>query len=188
MVDFNIGSSGLKTQVGYPASGSFVAFLMETYGLEAMKKVTQLEGRSPKERKKTDSWQKSFGKHLSELEKEWLYWLMGIFKFDEKYVQKHLKKASMERKVVKLDPEVLDVYAGQYTFSNDFIITISKDDNHLYIHAPGMGEAKLVPESESKFTVTTMDVSISFKKNAKGQVTHLIIHAGGGDMRAEKQK
>lgn len=75
MLEFNIGSGGLQTQVGYPAAGSFVGFLIEAYGLIAFKKVYALESRPTEEKEKENSWGKAYGKSLQVLEKEWHQWL-----------------------------------------------------------------------------------------------------------------
>lgn len=75
LLTFDIGVSGLKTQVGYPAGGSFVGFLIEAYGLSAFKNVYALESRPPEEKEKENSWEKAYGKSLQVLEKEWHHWL-----------------------------------------------------------------------------------------------------------------
>lgn len=92
MVTFEIGMPGLQTDVAYPASGSFVGFLLESYGLKSFKDVFILEGRSDEEKKKDNSWEKAYGKSLLELEKEWLYWLANRYKIDETDIQSYLKK------------------------------------------------------------------------------------------------
>ncbi len=187
MVKFNIGTSGLKTLVGYPASGSFIAFLMDTYGLPAVKEVTSLEGRSLKEKKKMDSWEKAFGKSLQELEKEWLFWLKDRYQVENKYIEQHLEKISKPQESVRVDPEILDSYVGQYRFSSNNL-TVTREEHRLFLEAPGMGRAELVPESETRFSVETFDATIRFEKDEQGEVTHMIISIGGGEMRAERVK
>jgi hypothetical protein len=91
MVTFDIGREGLKTDVGYPAAGSFMEYIVTTYGLKCLKRLFVLEDRPDKE-KKGDSWETAFGKPLSKLEKEWLYWLAKRYKVDERYILEHLKK------------------------------------------------------------------------------------------------
>lgn len=62
MVEFNIGMPGLKTTVGYPAAGSFIGFLVDAYSMKSVKEAYILEGRSDKERKMNNSWEKVFKK------------------------------------------------------------------------------------------------------------------------------
>lgn len=64
MLTFNIGVTGLKTEVGYPASGSLVQYLIETYGLNRFMKFWR-----------SGDWQASFAKSMHTIEKEWIDWL-----------------------------------------------------------------------------------------------------------------
>lgn len=75
MMTFNIGRTGLKTNVGYPASGSFIAYIAEFYGLAKLKELHVLEGRKLEIKTKNNSMEIAFGKTVTQLEKEWLHWL-----------------------------------------------------------------------------------------------------------------
>jgi len=144
MVAFNIGIPGLKTNVGYPASGSYAGFLIETYGLKTFKKVFILEARPAEEKKKENSWERAYGKSLPELEREWLSWLAKQYKVDDKYILAHLKrveekrKAWQEKKEVKLSLEELKKYEGRY-FGKE------------------MGRRMVIKISEGKLVLTTLD-------------------------------
>jgi len=187
MVNFNIGPSGLKTLVGYPASGSFIAFLMDTYGLPAVKEVTGLEGRPPQEKETLDSWRKAFRKPLQDLEKEWLYWLRGRYQVEEEYIKRHFEKISKPQESVQVDLDILDSYVGKYEFSRN-ILTITREDHHLFLEAVGMGKTELVPESEIQFMVKTFDATVRFMKDDQGIVTHMLFLTGSGEIRADRIK
>jgi hypothetical protein len=75
LVNHEIGKTGKKTVVGYPAAGSFVEFLIESYGMKKFKTVYGLEGRPAAEKAEDESWDRIYGKSLKDLEKEWLDWL-----------------------------------------------------------------------------------------------------------------
>lgn len=75
MVTFSIGEPGLKTDLGYPAAGSFVEFLIEIHGLARFKEICQLEGESPGDEGSPARWQRVFGKTLQQLEDDWRPWL-----------------------------------------------------------------------------------------------------------------
>jgi hypothetical protein len=160
---------------------------MDTYGLSAVKEVTGLEGRSFQEKKKMDSWGKEFRKSLQELEKEWLNWLKDRYQVENKYIEQHLEKISKPQESVRVDPEILDFYVGQYRFSSNNL-TVTREEHRLFLEAPGMGRAELVPESETQFSIKTFDATIRFEKDEQGKITHLIISIGGGEMRAERIK
>ncbi len=72
LVDANIGAPGLKTDVGYPAAGSFVGFIVRTHGLKALKETYVQVAKSEDGGKSDAPWQKALGKTLRELEREWL--------------------------------------------------------------------------------------------------------------------
>lgn len=71
LLGHNIGRPGLKTEVGYPAAGSFVGYLIRTYGLAAFKEAWRLEAREDADKAKADTWTSAFGKTLGELEAAW---------------------------------------------------------------------------------------------------------------------
>ncbi len=74
MVAMNIGSDE-GTEVAYPASGSYVGYLIESNHLGNFKDAFQLESRSKEDKEKESTWEKVFGKSLNELEMDWLDWL-----------------------------------------------------------------------------------------------------------------
>jgi hypothetical protein len=92
MVNFDIGRVGLETAVAYPASGSFVEFIVDSYGIKVLKELYILEGRSSDEKQNLNSWDKVLGKAISSLEKEWLVWLSEQFEIDEKFIQPYLNR------------------------------------------------------------------------------------------------
>lgn len=71
MLSFTIGLPGEKTEIGYPAAGSFVGFLVRTYGLLSFRNLCLYEARKESEKINDDSWVKAFGKTIDSLEKEW---------------------------------------------------------------------------------------------------------------------
>lgn len=64
MVEFDIGRNERETRVGYPASGSFVGFLIGELGVPRFIELW-----------KGGSWEQVYRKSLSELERDWIDWL-----------------------------------------------------------------------------------------------------------------
>jgi hypothetical protein len=75
VVTFSIGEPGPKTDLGYPASGSFVEFLIEVHGLAAFKEIYRLQGATSTEAGAPSDWQQVYGKTLQQLEEAWIPWL-----------------------------------------------------------------------------------------------------------------
>jgi hypothetical protein len=150
MTAFHIGLPGLKTTVGYPAAGSYTAFLIEKYGLKRFKKAFIFEARPVEERRRECSWKKAYGKSMLDLDKEWLYWLGRKFKVDEKTIQDHLEqvekkgKDRLSKKEIKISVEDLEKYVGSY---------LGKE----------MGRRVIIKLSEGRLVLTTPDAS-GFRK------------------------
>lgn len=90
------------------------------------------------------------------------------------------------RTVITLDPKVYDAYVGHYELYPGFVITVTKEDNRLFAQATGQGKAEVFPESETKFFYTIVDAQLTFVKDDKGQVKHLVLHQNGRDLEARK--
>ena len=91
-----------------------------------------------------------------------------------------------EHKPIVLDPKIYDAYIGQYLLAPNFLITISKEQDKLYAQATGQARLELFPESEAEFFIKEVDAQITFVKNQKGQITHLILHQNRQNLEAKK--
>ena len=188
MLGFQIGITGLKTDVGYPAAGSFVGFLIRSCGLQTFKEAFRLENRNFEEKASQDTWQKAYGKSIQELEKEWLSWLVESHKVDKKHLEAHLEKVSQAKKRVELSTELLDSIAGEYELPQAGRVSISRKDRRLFIQLGGLETTEIVPESENNFKVKGFDASLVFIRNEKGEVSEIVVNIAGGEMRGKKIK
>ena len=79
MVELRIGPDA-RTEIAYPAAGSFVGYLIATYGLESVRRAYELEGaRESAAPIRQDSWMIAFKHSLAELEHTWVEWLTARF-------------------------------------------------------------------------------------------------------------
>jgi serine-type D-Ala-D-Ala carboxypeptidase/endopeptidase len=92
------------------------------------------------------------------------------------------------RRPIKVAPQVLEAYVGQYELTPGFVITISRDGDRLYAEATGQSKIEIFPESETEFFLTIVDAQISFVKDEKGEVTHLVLHQMGRSTRGNRIK
>ncbi len=106
---------------------------------------------------------------------------LAAIHFGEKY------EIPRERVVAKVDPKIYDAYTGQYELKPDFVITITREGDRLMGQPTSQPKLELLPESETKFFIKEVDAQVSFVKDEKGQITHLILHQGG-DQKAKKIK
>ena len=101
--------------------------------------------------------------------------------FGEKY---EIPRAQPE---IKVESKVLDAYVGEYELTPAFKLTITNENGQLMAQATGQPKFELYPESETKFFLKVIEAGVTFVKNDKGEVTHLILHQGG-DKQAKKIK
>ena len=87
---------------------------------------------------------------------------------------------------VEVDPVVYDAYVGEYELVPDFVLSVTKEGDGLYVQATGQLKFEVFPESETEFFYTVVEAQITFVKNAEGEVTHLVLHQNGVDQRAER--
>ncbi len=93
-----------------------------------------------------------------------------------------------EHKEIELKPEILKSYEGEYELEPNAIITIRRYGNVLAGSLTGQGEADFFPETESHFFAKVGDFQITFVRDEKGEVTHLIMHYTGQNLSAKKIK
>ncbi len=86
------------------------------------------------------------------------------------------------RKIVKLEPKVLDTYVGTYTFKHNKgteTVNIFLKDNKLYGRGDDEDIVELYPETEYQFFGTSKDTGgfkLQFVKDQKGDVANFLIH------------
>ena len=90
-------------------------------------------------------------------------------------------------KPLEVDTEILDLYVGQYELQPNFILTVSREEQRLFVQATGQGKVEVFPMSETKFYSKIVDAQITFRKGEDGMVDRLTLHQNG-DHNANKLK
>jgi CubicO group peptidase (beta-lactamase class C family) len=84
-----------------------------------------------------------------------------------------------ELKEVKVDPKIYDSYAGEYQLAPTFTITITSESGKLMAQATGQQKFELFPTSETDFYLKVVPATVTFVKDAQGNVTELILTQNG---------
>jgi len=92
---------------------------------------------------------------------------------------------------LKIDPKAIDGYLGRYEGGADFFIprasvTVEKRDGNLALRWSTGAIGWLTPMTESKFYERIFGASVTFVKDDKGKVSHLIFNISGSESRANK--
>ena len=89
------------------------------------------------------------------------------------------------KKIVKVGPEKLDQYAGDYRFGPRQIFTISRTGGQLFLSLSGQRFA-LTALSEAEFLLDFAQAIIAFQKNKEGRVQQFVWKQGGTERIAPK--
>jgi CubicO group peptidase (beta-lactamase class C family) len=79
------------------------------------------------------------------------------------------------------DAEAFDEFVGRYALdaNPNFIVTFSREGDTLYTQATGQSRLEIVPTSDSTFALIVVEASVTFHRNADGEVDALTLHQGG---------
>jgi CubicO group peptidase (beta-lactamase class C family) len=95
---------------------------------------------------------------------------------------------SSERKEIKLQPEVLKQYVGDYQLAPGAILSVTLEADQLETQLTGQEKIPVFAETENKFFPKVVNAELEFTKDTSGKITQLILHQGGRDMPARKVK
>jgi CubicO group peptidase (beta-lactamase class C family) len=91
-----------------------------------------------------------------------------------------------EHKEITVDPKVFVGYVGSYQLAPNFILTITREDDHLFAQATGQPKFQIFPESDRDYFLKVVDAQITFVTDGNGRATELILHQGGMDQHAKR--
>jgi CubicO group peptidase (beta-lactamase class C family) len=79
------------------------------------------------------------------------------------------------------DPEDFDDFVGRYALdpSPSFILTFTRSRDTLYTQATGQERLRIVPTSDSTFTLIGVEASVVFHRDDDGEVTGLTLRQNG---------
>jgi len=83
---------------------------------------------------------------------------------------------------VKVDPAILDRYAGRYELAPTFVITVTRNGDHLFAQATGQPNFEIFAEDDHDFFYKVVDAQITFEVDANGRVTSLVLHQNGANV------
>jgi hypothetical protein len=93
-----------------------------------------------------------------------------------------------EHALTKIDPTALRKYTGVYLFGGQFRVTITRNDDKLYLQYPPFGDEpqELLPESDTRLFMTSQPFVIDFQKEADGSIRKAKLRNGPEQLDGEK--
>jgi len=92
-----------------------------------------------------------------------------------------LLQPAKERKEVKIDPAVLDKYVGRYQLAPTFIVTVTREGDHLFAQATEQPRFEIFAEDDHNFFFKVVDAQLTFVVDATGRATSLVLHQNGAN-------
>lgn len=87
--------------------------------------------------------------------------------------------APPERKIIKLDHQVLESYAGRYRLTPDTMLTVARKAEYLLVDTTGNGVSEFFAVGKQDFFLNTGNDEITFQVDADGRVTGLALYGDG---------
>jgi CubicO group peptidase (beta-lactamase class C family) len=84
-----------------------------------------------------------------------------------------------ERPLVSIDKALYKLYSGKYDYGNSMMITITSENEKIYVQATNQPRFEILPVSEQEFTVRELNASLLFIKEADGRVNKFVLDMGG---------
>ncbi|HET6631207.1 MAG TPA: serine hydrolase [Rhodanobacteraceae bacterium] len=93
---------------------------------------------------------------------------------------------SGEPKAVQLDAATLQQYVGHYQLVPGMVFDISVKRGQLMARLSGQPALPVQASARDEFFYTAVDARLSFKRDAKGKITALVLHQNGMERRAPR--
>jgi hypothetical protein len=91
-----------------------------------------------------------------------------------------------QRTAIELPASALSAYVGVYQPGTEQEIDITMREGALFVHSTGGATVRLWPESARDFFVKEVDAQVTFRRDASGVVTGLVVHQYGRNRPARK--
>ena len=87
---------------------------------------------------------------------------------------------------MSVSSDILTKYVGKYEMRPDFVLTITREGNSMFVQATGQVRAQIFPMSDSEFFLKVVDAEITFHRDESGNVTSATLHQNGQDEPAKR--
>jgi hypothetical protein len=97
-----------------------------------------------------------------------------------------LAEDRQERNTIKVDPEILAAYVGQYELFPKRVLTLRRYKDRLTVQITGQPPVVVFAESDTKFFWKIVDAQFTIQKDQEGRVTGLLFEQGALKLKAKK--
>jgi serine-type D-Ala-D-Ala carboxypeptidase/endopeptidase len=97
-----------------------------------------------------------------------------------------LMKPPKERQEVAADLKLFDCYVGRYELTPNFILTVAREGDHLFVQTTRQPKFRIFPESEREFFSKVVNAQVTFVTDSTGRATELILHQNSRDQHGKR--
>jgi len=94
--------------------------------------------------------------------------------------------AAKERKQIAVAATVLERYIGRYKLAPNFVITITREGEQLFLQATGQPKFPMFAEAEHDFFLRAVDAQVTFVDDGGGKARSLVLHQNGQNVPAPR--
>jgi D-alanyl-D-alanine-carboxypeptidase/D-alanyl-D-alanine-endopeptidase len=87
-----------------------------------------------------------------------------------------------EHKEIAVDPKIFDGYTGSYQLAPNFVLTVTREGNHLFVQATAQPKFEVFAEGDHEYFYKAVDAQLTFVTDAAGHATSLTLHQNGMDV------
>lgn len=80
---------------------------------------------------------------------------------------------------IKLDPDSLISYCGQYALFPGAMAVVTTDNSNLFVEAPRLTKTMMIPVSSNTFDVNVLQARAAFLRDANGKINRIKVWMGG---------
>ena len=89
-------------------------------------------------------------------------------------------------KQVAVDAKTFDRYVGRYELAPNFVMTVTREGEQLFIQLTGQPKFEIFPKGDREFFLKVVEARITFDPDVDGRAPALVLHQNGRDMPAKR--
>ncbi|UJP05624.1 MAG: serine hydrolase [Nitrosomonas sp.] len=82
---------------------------------------------------------------------------------------------------ITIDTNLYDAYVGRYRFNPDYILSVTREGDRLFMQANAYEKIEIFPKGEREFFSKAVETQIIFKLNDKGRAVSFTHYQNGGN-------
>jgi serine-type D-Ala-D-Ala carboxypeptidase/endopeptidase len=89
---------------------------------------------------------------------------------------------------VPLSAATLGEYEGVFSFSPQFVVTVTAEAGDLFVQGAGQGKHRVFASAKDEFFYKTVEARLRFERDANGKVVAVVLRQNGRDRRGERSE